>query len=313
MNLWLLCILAAISTAEVASAEPMPPDDRCQASPGVKAAGLRHRRNRFVVGLGPPNHRGNDLIAAAGDAVQRLGGKLAYGPTDKDLQDEDVEVFACVNRRWQSVGRTRTDSDGRFQIALTGAARLPAGMRDLYVASLADATGAWFVGFVVPAGSPVIVTDIDGTLTWSENSIIRTVLAGRDIAHRPNAPAALTASGYPIVYVTTRGDLFTAVTRDWLTRHGFPRGALRLAGGLMARAGQSSVSYKTSVLRALTVPIAAGIGNRRTDITAYRNAGLTPDRILIHLPEFVKELRADLAAGKATGFSDYRALPIPRP
>ena len=99
------------------------------------------------------------------------------------------------------------------------------------------------------------------------------------------------------------------LTRRWLERNGFPRGMLRLSKGLFAKPGSSAIAYKKSTLKSLTVPIAAGIGNRKSDITAYTSIGLAANQIFIHLPEYEKEVRKDLDAGKATGFVDYLLLP----
>jgi hypothetical protein len=307
-GLVMLATLGVLAVGDVARAEPAIADDRCQAAPKAQPTGFRHRRSKLLARLGAPNHRGIDLIAAEADRVQRVAGKLAYTTGDKDLQDEDVEVFACVRGEWSALGMARTDSDGRFQLALEGAARLPVGMRDLYLRAAGDGTGAWFVGYVAAAGTSIVVTDIDGTLSWSENSIIRQVVRGTDIRHRPHAPEALRASRHPVVYVTTRGDLFTGITRAWLTRHGFPRGVLRLSHGFMARSGDPSIAYKSAVFRSLTIPIVAGIGNRKTDITAYTSVGVPANQIFIHLPEFEREVRAELDAKKAVGFADYREL-----
>lgn len=279
----------------------------CPASPAAATTGFRHTRSRILAKLGSPRHRGIDLIAAAGDENQTLGGKLAYTKTDKDLEDEDVEVFACVGKRWRSVGRTRTDGDGRFALALAGAARLPVGMTDLYAHVPGDGSGVRFLGFVAARGEEVIVTDVDGTITAAENAVYRAVL-GRDIGHQPGAPEALAQSGKTVVYVSARGDQLTEMTRRWLAAHGFPKGPMRLARSLVTLPGKRTVALKTTTLAALRVPIAAGIGNRASDITAYRNAGLTPDRIFINLPEFTDELRARLAVGEATAFDHYTEL-----
>jgi phosphatidate phosphatase PAH1 len=72
--------------------------------------------------------------------------------------------------------------------------------------------------------------------------------------------------------------------------------------------GQSTIELKTETLASLNIPIAAGIGNRASDVVAYSNAGLSPDRIFINLPEFTKELRGHLAAGAATPFDHYDDL-----
>ena len=239
---------------------------------------------------------------------QVIGGKLGHGKFDKDLENEDAEVFACLDATWKSLGVDRTDDDGRFEIVL--AQRLTPGMRDLYVASLGDGTGSYFVGYVAARTTGIVVSDIDGTLSWSENSIIKQVITrSYDIEHRPDAPEALTALPYPIVYTTARGDVFMNATRSWLARHGFPRGLLRLAPGTFARPGKAAIAYKTKTLRALGVPIVAGIGNRKSDITAYSNVGLAGNRIFIHLPEYQDEVRADLDRGRAVGIPDYRDLP----
>jgi len=78
---------------------------------------------------------------------------------------------------------------------------------------------------------------------------------------------------------------------------------------LLVRPGGAQLEFKKRTLRALGVPIIAGIGNRATDIASYRDIGLAPDRILIHFTELASEVRDDVAAGRARGFSDYRDLP----
>lgn len=288
---------------------PAITDHRCTNGPPARVLGFRHKRSKLITRSGRSNHRGIDLIAREDDQHQRLAGKLAYGRVDKDIEDEDVEVFACTANTWRSVGTARTDDDGRFQLELGGGSRLPIGMRDMYVAALGDGTGAWFVAYVAGKTESVVVTDVDGTITWSENSIIKSAVKGSDIRPRPNAPVGLNAVPNVIVYVTARGDVFTDLTRRWLERHGFPRGVMRLSHGAFARPGERAIAYKTSILRSFTVPVIAGIGNRKSDIIAYTNVGVPPNRILIHLPQYEKEVRADLAAGKAIGFADYATLP----
>jgi hypothetical protein len=305
----LLLLVASPALAE----EPIKPvfnDTRCASPPVVKATGWRHKRSKLIAKTATSNHRGIDLIAKEEDEQQHLAGKLAYGKLDKDIEDEDAELFACIDNAWKSLGVFRSDDDGRFGTTLSGAARLPVGMRDMYVAALGDGSGAYFVGYVAAKGTKVVVTDVDGTISWSENSIIKQVLdRDRDIATRPNAPKALGSLQYPIVYTTARGDVFIGITRKWLERHGFPRGMLRLSKGAFAKPGAAAIEYKTKTLKALSVPIAAGIGNRKSDITAYTNIGLPGKQIFIHLPEYEKECRKDIDAGKAVGFADYLQLP----
>lgn len=283
-------------------------DAGCENAPEGSRSAFRHGRSGFFAGLGEPRHRGIDLIAMEGDENQTLGGKLAYTAADKDLEDEIVELFACVDRSWRWLGAKRTNGDGRFELTLQGDARLPVGMRDLYAHVPGDGSGVRFVAYVAPAGAQLVITDVDGTITESENAVFNSVLFGDDIGHQPLAPQVLSASKHQVVYVTARGDQYTELTRLWLRVHGFPPGPLRLARSAVTLPGKRTVAFKTAALRALTVPIAAGIGNRASDIEAYRNAGLAPHQILINLPEFTRELTAALAAGRATAFDDYREL-----
>jgi phosphatidate phosphatase PAH1 len=171
-----------------------------------------------------------------------------------------------------------------------------------------DSTGVRFLAYVARAGESVIVTDIDGTITRSENAVVNTVLFGDDVGHRAGAPEALAKSGRTVVYLSSRGDQLTDVTRRWLRTHGFPPGPLRLAPASITIPGGRTVQYKTQSLRSLNVPIFAAIGNKPSDVQAYTNAGVPQTRILVKLPEFAADLRADLAARRAIGFSHYDAL-----
>jgi phosphoglycolate phosphatase-like HAD superfamily hydrolase len=286
----------------------------CAEPPMAERIPFRHRKNELIRTFGKPRFRGVDLIATEDDPVQTLGGKLAYNAADSDVTGEDVHVYACFPKGWKLLGLTRTDRDGRFALELAGAERLPVGMRDLYAHVPGDPRGARFLALVAPRGMAAIVSDVDGTLTESEDAILGTVVFGDDIGHQPHAPRALAAAaaaGQPIIYLTSRGDQLTEVTRRWLAIHGFPPGPLRLARAGITKPGPATVAFKAAALRALSVPIAAGIGNRASDVAAYARAGLPPAQILIHVgdPELVREVSPEVAAGRATGFRDYREVP----
>lgn len=284
----------------------------CEAAPAAQPESYRHKRNRFYKSLGDARFRGIDLIATEDDPVQIAGGKLAYTAADKDVNDEDVIVYACFPNGWRLAGGTRTTGDGRFELRLHGADRLPTGMRDLYAHVPGHGSGVRFLAVVAARGATAVVSDVDGTLTEGEDAIFNTVVFGDDIGHQPHAPRALAeaaASGKVIIYMTARGDQYTEVTRRWLAVHGFPRGPLRLARATITKPGPRTVAFKTGTLRALTIPLAAGIGNRASDVAAYTNAGLPPARILMNLPEFTDELTGPLAERRATAFDDYREVP----
>jgi phosphatidate phosphatase PAH1 len=288
-------------------------DIRCA---GVPDAGptveWRNLRSHLIEDYGESHHRGIDLIATTDDASQAITGRITYGGTDKDLEDENVSLFGCFDATWRSIGAARTDGDGRFSLALSGDARLPVGMRDLYVSVDGDRTGAAFLAYVAPAGTPMVASDMDGTLTASENEYPKALAFGGDVAVQADAPATLMSAavrGVGVVYISARGDRFTQDTRDWLVAKGFPRGPLILPSSIITLPGGDTIEFKTSALaKVAAFDLLAGIGNRATDIAAYAAAGLPSDRIFIKLPEFTDELAADLAAAKATSFIEYDAL-----
>src|SRR5215468_3700559 len=232
------------------------PDVRCDGSPAAgKPGSFRHFTSRLIAGLGDPKHRGFDLVASTDTATQALEGWISYTVVDKALEDEDVDVFACRAGAWRKVGRARTDDEGHFALALSGDSRLPIGMRDLFVSVVGDRTGAGFLGYVAPAGTPLVVSDVDGTLTSSENAFVETIVLGIEPAAQPGAAHAFadaTARGHQLVYVTARGNQFTTATRDWLDHKGFPRGPVRLAESFVTLPGSDTVDFKTRAISALT-------------------------------------------------------------
>jgi hypothetical protein len=291
------------------------PDVRCAGVPDAgPAREFRHVTSEVIAALGGAKHRGIDLVTASTDATHTLEGWISYSVADKALEDEDVELFACLGGVWAAAGTARTDDEGYFALSLSGAARLPIGMRDLFVSVVGDRSGQRFLGYVAPEGTQLILSDVDGTLTSSENAFFETILLGTEPAARAGAArayAAATARSYQMVYMTARGSQYTSETRDWLARQGFPRGPLRLAPSFITLPGGDTVDYKMRTARALAeagLDLAAGVGNRASDITAYGNAGIAADRIFIELPEYLDEVRAQLADGEAISFASYDEL-----
>jgi hypothetical protein len=291
------------------------PDVRCAGAPDAgKAGDFRHFSSSVISHLGDAKHRGFDLVTSASNATQTLEGWISYTVFDKALEDEDVDVFACRAGQWRPVGTARTDDEGHFTLGLSGADRLPIGMRDLFVSVKGDRTGVGFLGYVAPAGSRLIVSDVDGTLTSSENAFLETITLGIEPGQRAGAPQAYdaaTTKGYQLVYVTARGNQYTTATRDWLDHKGFPRGPVRLSPSFLTLPGGDTIDYKTSTFAALSgagLAIAAGVGNRASDVTAYANGHLAADRIFVELPDYLSELQPLLDAHAATGFATYDEL-----
>jgi LNS2 (Lipin/Ned1/Smp2) len=292
------------------------PEPECSGTPTVGPAGeWRHSiASPAVTAVGDPRHRGIDLITGAGAQTQAIRGEVRYGLVDKALEDEAVDLFACRAGQWRALGQAITDGEGTFTLELTGDARLPIGLRTLYLSVVGDRTAASFVALVVQDGSELVVSDVDGTLTSSENAFPESLATGADVAAQDGAPDALAAlrqRSYLPVYLTARGRYFTEATRTWLGDHGFPRGPLRLASSVVTLPGSTTVDYKAGTmtdLEAAGLTVAVGIGNRASDAEAYGRVGVAGNHVFLKLPEFASEDAAVIASGGAVGFDSYVAL-----
>jgi len=315
----LLCLALAACSAETAQLAPDAPaaamgiaDIRCTDAPSLPGREMRHTKNDLVSEMGEPRHRGIDLIAATSDATQTITGAFAYSDADKALEDEDAELFACTGAGWRSLGTARTDGDGRFSLTLSGDDRIAPGLRDLYAAA-PDGSGVWFLALVAPDGTRVMISDVDGTLTSSENSFPYSTVIGNGVGVQPGAPAAFTdaaARGVVPIFVTARGDLYTQSTRGWLAMKGFPRAPMHLGQPVVTLPGGGAAKLKVAVVTPLVsrFDIVAALGNRASDIDAYSAAGVDAAHIFIKTPEYASELAAPIAAQKAVGFKTYDEL-----
>src|SRR3954471_22573973 len=161
-TVWLVVSSLVVGCAAAGEPEPVGPDPqeesgtlggtadvRCAGAPSAgPTRSFRHFKSRLITGLGGAKHRGLDLVTAADQPTQRLEGWISYTLLDKALEDEDVDVFACRAGAWQRIATARTDDEGHFGFNLTGGARLPLGLRDLFVSVQGDRTGVGFLAFV---------------------------------------------------------------------------------------------------------------------------------------------------------------------
>ena len=312
-----LLFLAACATETrgyVPLASPTASGPTCTASLRLRAVGFRHLGTTIAAHLGEPRHRGDDLVVSSIAAEQVITGTIAYGAIDKAAEHEDVEVYACGHGTWRRLGATRSDGEGRFALALTGATRLPAGLHELVLSVPGDRTTATSTAYVAAPRAGVVVSDVDGTLTSSENAIVGEVLWHAKVRARPDAARVLdglAARGYQPIYLTARPRAYTELTRQWLASHGFPRGPVILQPGLTLP-GSAALAAKTRALarlRAAGLQIAVGIGNRASDVSAYTAAGLGADRIWIeHTRANAQEIEPLVARHRATPFVSYAQL-----
>jgi hypothetical protein len=245
-----------------------------------------------VTGLpSPPNHRGRDLFVDPG-ARQTILAHFAYGITDTFLEDEDVDIFVqrdCASG-WELLGTATTtkasaphaavegvsDNGGRVMFEIPEARRLGPGRHRVRLVVQGDGSSTDLFIDVVPPKTPIFVSDVDGTLTSSENIEYAALLVGATPATHSAAPEALralAAKGYRPLYLTARPEWLVQRTREFLDAHGFPPGIIHTTTWeLGAVASGGAAEFKTEELRMLAVKGLVptfGFGNMPTDSQAY--------------------------------------------
>lgn len=330
-----LTVALLLSLSEAALADPCPPP--LPTAPG----GFRRARTVLAIEVaGPPNHRGQDVLAPVG-APQVLVAKMAYGVVDKDLKDEDVDVLvqrggSCS--AWELLGTVRTtregeipdvrlgtwDDGGRVLVEVPEDRRLPVGRHAVRARAQGDGSFAAFWLWVVPAGVEIAVFDVDGTLTGGDGQLWHELA---EAAEGERSPAAVrdgakelvlawAAKGVLPVYLTGRPDTLRSLTERWLREQGFPPGVVRHADRLRETAptDESVGRFKVRVLRELEgrgAKLRGAYGNASTDSYAFREAGVPAGRSHVlsadaswaaEAARVAKEPKARVAAPTATGW-----------
>ena len=256
--------------------------------------------SNLTVITGGARHRGRDLFVREG-APQWALAKFAYGATDKDLEDEDIEIFVQRNCAgpWERLGTARTtrdstghpttegvaDTGGWVFFQIPAAMRLGVGRHRLVFGVVGDHTTAEQLIEVIPPEARVVVTDVDGTLTESENAEFAVLFSGPSPQVNAGGPEMLTAlarRGYRIFYLTARPEWLEARTHAWLRERGLPPGLVHTTLTFTGALSTAAVSFKTGELNDLILRFGRrpdyAFGNTDSDVTAYRNAAINaPD------------------------------------
>lgn len=295
-----LLLLAGCGSSGGSGTEPAPPvtavaaapaaDTTCAGPPVGQPQGWRHSGSRAVATLlGDPAHAASDPVVNPGaDAL--VEGKFAYGPASKDLQDEEITLWLQVRcGQWAPITTVRTDADGRARFQVP-AARIPLiGAYAVQLVVRGDLSRAYSYVYVVPRGTVAVLFDIDGTLTTGDGQLVKELI-GSDAAVRPGAADVVrrhVGAGHMPIYMSGRSYNLRELTRDWLRRNGFPRGPLLTTERIgQALPGEGRVGrFKRAAIEVLTggagVDIRYAYGNASTDVCAYAEAGLPPDRTYI--------------------------------
>ncbi|HTJ83709.1 MAG TPA: phosphatidylinositol transfer protein [Polyangiaceae bacterium] len=267
-----------------------------------EARGFRHTSSKLTAALGSPTHRGRDMFYNPGDDIWVMG-KLAYGLSDKDLEDEEVDIYLerdCGDA-WEYVDTVLTTDDGDHEtvegVADTGGRvyfevpkelDLGLGRHRFELVVAGDLTHVPVYVDIVPPRTPIIVSDVDGTLTSSESAEFGALLTGTLPKANPGAAEVLTAladQGYRIMYVTARAEGLMTRTREFLDERGFPPGLVHTSLTPLGLTGDAAAKYKTGELAMLAshglVP-EWGFGNRDSDAQTYTSSDVEGDHCILY-------------------------------
>ncbi len=264
-------------------------------NPGTTRA-WRHQTSALIRSLGSANHRGRDLFVTPGQA-QWVIGKFAYGVEDKDLKDEDIDIYLLrgCGTQWEPLGTARTtnenehpsvegvdDNGGRVYFEIPANKLLAPGRHRVRLVVAGDSSATDLFIEVVKAGTPIVVSDVDGTLTSSETAEFPALLSGNLPQPHPDAAAALqilAQKGYRPMYITARPEWLTGRTREFIRQHGFAPGIIHTTLGLTGAFGDPAARFKIGELDMLAskgLAPAWGIGNKASDTDAYEHAKIEP-------------------------------------
>lgn len=247
--------------------------------------------------LGSANHRGRDLFLKDGDP-QWVIARFAFGASalEQGIAGQAVDIYLLrgCGASWETLATATTsdgsgsgaegvdDAAGRVFYQIPQGKKLGVGRHRLHLVLKADLSTTDLFVEVVPAGTKIFVTDVDGTLTTSENAQFSSLFTGTPPDANPDAATALSklaARGYRPLYLTARPEWLVQASRDWLLQQGFPAGILHTTTGGTGALGNAATTFKSDELDAL---LAKGlvesylIGNTATDADAYDHAGVMP-------------------------------------
>ena len=242
--------------------------------------------------------RGRDMMYVEGDEQWILAKFTKWGfPTDKDIVGGTVHVFldrGCSGD-WIELGTTQTtddgdhptiegvdDSGGRVFFKIPAEETLELGRHRVHLIEDEEWETAELLIDIVPAGAPFFVSDVDGTLTTSENEEAWDFLVDALPDANPFAAQALTmlaGKGYRPMYITARPEWLDRRTRQFVATRNFPRGLIHTTTTYGGANGDPAAAYKAGEFARLgqkgLVPSFL-FGNRPSDGIAFESAGVQP-------------------------------------
>ena len=265
-------------------------------NPGPKARWNNVLKTKLTTAMGSARHRGRDLFLLPGDDQWVLA-KFAYGIIDKNLEGEDVDLYLLreCGQTWTYLGRGTTskgvsnapiegvkDRGGQIFFKIPKEALLGVGRHRIHMVVRGDLSATDQFIQVVSKGSKIFVSDVDGTLTSSENVEYLKLIEGTLPDAHPDASKALSilaAKGVIPFYLTARPDWLGERTRQFLDARGFPPGIIHTTLSGVGAIGNAAANFKSDELADLArkgLAIQYAFGNKATDTDAYQRANVQP-------------------------------------
>lgn len=224
-----------------------------------------------------------DVVVGAGDP-QIVRGRFARGTNvllPKPVTNEAVSLWTFKNDAWTQLARTTTDADGFYEFS--GFEQFEAGTYVTYAILEGAQACAEHGIFAWPEGTEFIISDIDGTMTLSDEELLRQLTEpAYDPVENGSANELMEVwyqKNYRLIFLTARPHTFRTQTRTWLREHGFPFTPVISADSLVF--DESARTYKREFVNRITGELGwtaiAAYGNAESDIQAYEDAGIPKD------------------------------------
>ena len=246
--------------------------------------GFYWRRNAARA-RGESYHSAQDAIGLPGSAIDTVGW-FAYGLTRRGVSDENVALSIDRCGSWDKVGTGTTEGHGRVDLKIPSEERV--GRFNVALELRGDGSYVTSQVHVLPAGTHLVLFDIDGTVTTDNEQFMREIMDDSYVPAAFTDAAAATRAwhdkGYVIVYLTGRPHAASYMTRDWLANEKFAPGHLHMTEYLadaMPRidgVGEFKREY-IKHLKDLGYIIDYAYGNEATDVYAYAHNDIGLDRI----------------------------------
>lgn len=254
-------------------------------------------------------HQGQDVLGT--ETPQQISGTMTRSAgtllNQRGVAAEWVSFWTRdESGSWAQLGRVKTDGNGAFDFTVPADQQFAVGTGSLFSILEGDGTCAVHGTFVWPAATQVVVTDIDGTITFNDDELLKQLLDDPGYVPKENQSASQMLNtwadkGYRVVYLSARPHSLRGISRAWLHGVGAPFGPFRTADTFVY--GESAREYKAAfierVKNELGWEVVAAYGNADSDIQAYEDAGIPKD------VTFIIGERAGENGTVAIGNNDY--------